>query len=262
MATTLQARVAARGFPVFDVSGQSGQGTLPDSTLPSGQSPGDPTATWTDPNTDPASVPATLAAPEEYVLGQMAWGLPGAANPDDTPGTHAAPFADPTLPVGEYFAEADAAHADEFDGWKLRRAPATLARMQFGQQTAAGSPAGPLQPLTGQIRSNAGFDGVQGYGGGADGVNGTNATMPLTVNDIQFPGSLYYPFVNAAEVPFLDAIPDQFIAAAPELPPFTGVYDAPNSAVLAQDPVTGDTPATGPAVADASSGALLPLWGT
>jgi len=260
MAQTLQARVAARGFPVFDASGQSGQGALPDSTLPSGIPPGSPTSTWTDPNVDPGSVGATLPPPEEYVLGQLGWGLPGGRNPDDTPDTHAAPMADSTLPVGEYYAEADATHSDEFNGWQIRHHPGTLKKFAHSVQIDPGSPAGPLQPLTGQIRSMGRFDGVQGYGGGADGPGGTNATMPLTVNDIAFGGQTYHnTFLNAAEVPFLVPDADQFIASAPELPAFTGVYNAPNASVLAQDVTVADSPAQGPAVSSGPS--LLPLWG-
>lgn len=259
MASTLQARVAQRGYPVYDVSGQSGQGALPDSTLPSGQSPGDPTATWTDPNVDPASVAAQLTPPEEYIEGASLWGLPATANPDDTPRTHAAPLADSTLPVGEYYEEADATHADEFNGWQLRREPGTLTQFGYDTALAAGSPPGPLQSLDGQIRSMGRFDGVQGYGGGGDGVNGTNEYMPLTVQDTDFPGPEGNPtFLNAAEVPFLTSDAFQFIAAAPELPSFVGVYDAPRTSVLAQDVTAADTPAQGSPV-PASSGGIMPL---
>jgi hypothetical protein len=258
MAQTLQARVAQRGFPVFDTSGQSGQGTLPDSTLPAGIPPGSPTSAWTDPNVDPASVGATLPPPAEYVHGGRLWGLPGAVNPSDTPLTHAAPLADPTLPVGEYYAEADATHADDFNGWQLRRHPATLAEFGQNEDIASGSPPGPLQPLSGQIRSMGRYDGVQGYGGGGDGPGGTNAHMPLAVQDTAFPGPEgQRTFVSAAEVPFLTSDAFQFIAAAPELPPFTGVYDAPRSTVLAQDVIGADTPAQGAAVA--AAGGLQPL---
>lgn len=272
MARSVQERVAARGFPVFDISGQSGQGALPDSTLPSGQLTGQPTAAWTDPNVDLASVPATIPPPEEYVLGQVLWGLPGAAKPDDTPRTHAAPIADPTLAwqdgarknsagIEAYNAELEAAHGPVFDGVSIRRHPGTLPQFPFRQDTAQGSPAGPLQPLTGQIRAMGGYDAVQGYGGGGDGPGGTNAHMPLTVNDLEFPGHTYTNvFLNAAEKPFSVAIADQFIATAPELPVFTGVYDAPTTSVLAQDTVASDTPATGPAVSQSSG--LLPAWGS
>lgn len=263
MAQSVQARVAARGYPVFDVAGQTGQGTLPDSTLPGGIGPGSPTSTWTDPNVDPASVGATLVPPEEYVQGGSLWGLSGAPNPDDTPRTHAAPLADSTLPLPEYFAEADAAHAQNFNGAVLRHRPGTLLAFGQSEDIAPGSPDGPLQRLDGQVRSMGRFDGVQGYGGGAGGVNGTNQYMPLTVNDISFPGPEGNPtFVNAAEKPFLTTDAVQFIASAPELPPFTGVYDAPRTSVLAQDVIAADSPLQGRPVAAAQSG-LMPagFWG-
>src|SRR6266704_2975301 len=96
MPRPVAARAAQRGFPVFDFAGQTGQGRLPDSTAPPAKA-GLPAAPWTDPNTDLGSVPAVLPPPEEYVLGLSLWGLPAAANPDDTPRTHAAPLADPAL---------------------------------------------------------------------------------------------------------------------------------------------------------------------
>jgi hypothetical protein len=100
---------------------------------------------------------------------------------------------------------------------------------------------------------------VQGYGGGANGVNGTNEYMPLTVQDTTYPGPEgQRVFLNAAEKPFLTSDAVQFIANAPELPPFTGVYDAPRTSVLAQDVIAADSPAQGPPVPATPSG-LLPL---
>ena len=261
MARSVTARAAARGFPVFGGSGVTGQGALPDSTLPSGTPPGSPTAQWSDPNTDPASVGATLTPPEEFVDGGSLWGLGAALNPDDTPGGHAAPMADPTLPRWEYYAEADATHADEFSGHRLRRRPGTLETFGQREDLAAGSPPGPLQPLAGQIRSMGRLDGVQGYGGGADGPGGVNAHMPLTVQDTEYPGPEgHRVFVSAAEKPFLTSDAVQFIATAPELPPFTGVYDAPRTSVLAQGVIAPDSPLQGQPVAP-GSGVLPLMWG-
>lgn len=260
---TLQQRVAARGFPVVNIAGQSGQGALPDSTLPAAQvPPGSPTASWTDPNTDPASVAASLPPPEAYVTTDTLWGLSGAVNPDNTPRTHAAPVADQTLPPGEANAELEATHAPEFTGVQIRQHPPVLRSFDFGQQLTQGSPPGPLQPLSGQIRSMAGYDGVQGYGGGGDGEGGTNATMPLTTLDRQFPGETYHGvFLNAAEVPFLSADAVQYIAAAPELPQWMGGgFDVPTASVSAQDVTVADSPAQGPAL-PATTG-LLPSWGS
>lgn len=261
MAQTLQQRVASRGYPVYDVAGQTGQGSLPDSTLPSGQAPGSPTATWANPNNDPASVPAALPVPESYMLGTVMWGLPGAANPDNTPYTHAAPFADPTLPIPDYNAELEAVHAPEFNGVYLRDHPPGLTRFPFGQQLTAGGGGTNQQPLPPSMKQLGGLDAVQGYGGGGDGPGGINATMPLLTLDREFPGQTYTTFLSAAEVPLETTDAVQFIASEPSLPAWQPTYTAPTTSVLAQDVVAADTPAQGPALPAAGPG-LLPQWGS
>jgi len=255
-------RVAARGFPVYDRGGQAGQGALPDSTLAGTSGPGSPDAAWTDPNVDPGSVAATLAPPQDFVSGGL-WGLSGGMNPDRTPRTHAAPFADPTLPIGDYYAEADAAHAFDQGGPDERNNVPSVAAFRFGRIRADGGDSSNLQPLTGQIRVNAGYDGVQGYGGGGDGPRGTNAHMPLTTDQQYYPGNLYAHdgYVNAAEVFREDAEAAQFIASAPELGPWLGGgFDVPTSAVQAQDTVTADQPAQGPAVSQGYPAYAASFW--
>lgn len=260
MAQSLQQRVAARGFPVFDTSGQSGQGALQDSTA-APPAAGLPQAPWINPNQDLASQPAQVPPPEIYVLGGTMWGLPAAANPDDTPRTHAAPFADPTLPVGEYYAEADAAHAAMFTG-VAERQPVSLAHMRESRQGGQGSSADNLQHLTGQIRTNAGLDAVQGYGGGGPGPGGVNSEQGPLTDLTQWPGETYTTFINAAEVPFLVAETDQFIATAPELPPYSPTFDSPTANVSAQSTPAADTPAQGPALAPAGPYVYQPgFWG-
>jgi len=271
MATSIQERTAARGFPVYDTSGQSGQGALPDSTLPAATAPpGSPTATWTDPNVDPGSVAATLPPPEEYVLGQLAWGLSAALNPDNTPRTHAAPMADRGLAtspragdlIGDYYAEADATHADEFTGWKIRNRPPTNTRFGFGQQAEEGGSGSNQQPNYKQPTSTlGGKDAVQGFGSMGGGPGGVNKYMPLTTLDRQFPGPEGHPvFLNAAEVPLFTADALQFIPSAAEFGPWLGGgFDVPTASVSAQDVTVSDSPAQGPAVAPSSG--LLPLWG-
>jgi len=259
MARSLYARTAARGFPVFDFAGQSGQGALPDSTAPPAKA-GLPGAAWTDPNTDPGSVGAVLPPPEEYQLGLTMWGLPGATSPDDTPRTHAAPHADPTVPVGAYIAEADAAHGPIFTG-VAERQPVTLASMRQGRQGGQGSTADNLQHLSGQIRSGAGMDAVQGYGGGGPGPGGVNDPQGPTTNLMDFPGEVYTPFVNAAEKPFLAADAAQFIASAPELPPYMPTYDVPTANVSAQAAVSTDTPAQGRALGSGVPAYAGSFWG-
>ena len=84
MAQTLYARTASRGFPVFDVAGQTGVGHLQDKTrLP--EHAGLPVPGQPYPVNDPANTPAQLAPPEPYILGPSLWGLPAAQNPDNTP---------------------------------------------------------------------------------------------------------------------------------------------------------------------------------
>lgn len=263
MAQSIYARAAARGFPVFDASGQSGQGALPDSTAPP-QVAGRPGAPYVNPNTDPASVPAALPLPQEFQLGLGLWGLPGAPSPDNTPRTHAAPFADPTLPAGEYAAAADAAHGPVFDGVAVRNDVGTLARMRQGRQGGAGSRADTLAPVNPAMRGQAGFDAVQGYGGGGPGPGGVNDPQGPLTDLMTFGGETYNggpgTFVSAAEVPFLTAGADQFIAAAPELPPYMPAYDAPTANVSAQQPVGTDTPAQGPVLGSALPAYANSFW--
>ena len=245
MAQPIAARAAQRGFPVFDFAGQTGQGALQDSTaLP--PVAGLPTAPWTDPNTDPASVPAVLPPPQEYALGLTLWGLPAAANPDNTPRTHAAPFADPAqLAIGDD----DGTHGPVFNGPAVRQ-PQTLPTMLQGRVRGQGSAADTQQPLTGQIRSMGGFDAVQGYGGGGPGPGGVNTPQGPATDQQTFGGYTYHDIiVNAAEVPFLVPEASQFIAAAPELPPYAPSFDGPTAAVQAQGVIATDTPAQGPPLA-------------
>lgn len=260
MAQSVYQRTAARGFPVYDYGGQSGQGTLPDSTAGPARA-GLPNAAWTDPNTDPGSVPAVLPAPEEFQLGLTMWGLPGALNPDNTPRTHAAPIADPTSPA--YIQDATAAHGPVFTG-VAERQPVALAAMRQGRQGGQGSSADTLQPLAGQIRSNAGYDAVQGYGGGGPGPGGVNDPQGPTTDLMTFAGETYNggpgTFVSAAEKPFLTADAAQFIASAPELPPYAPTFDAPTTSVSAQQAVGTDTPAQGPAVGTGTPAYLTSFW--
>jgi len=257
MARSVYARAQARGFPVYDFSGQTGQGTLPDSTAPPA-SAGLPAAPWTDPNTDPASVPAGLPVPEEYQLGLSMWGLPGAGNPDDTPRTHAAPITDPALLAAGVD---DGTHGPLFTG-VAERQPVTLAHMRQGRQGGQGSSADTLQPLTGQIRSMGGYDAVQGYGGGGPGPGGVNDPQGPHTDLMTFGGETYHNvFVSAAEKPFLTADAIQFIASAPELPPYMPTYDVPTASVSAQQAVGTDTPAQGPVLASAVPAFATSFWG-
>lgn len=258
---SLYARATSRGFPVFDTAGQSGQGALQDSTLPRGAAAAaagnPPSPSWANPNNDPGSVPAQLPPPEAYaLLGGVLWGLPGAPNPDDTPRTHAAPFADPAqLAAGDD----DGTHGPVFTGVAVRHTPGAVTAMAESRTGGQGSSADTLQPLHGQIRVMGGRDAVQGYGGGGPGPGGVNIPQGPATDQQAFGGYTYHNLpVNAAEVPFLVPDSGQFIASAPELPSYMPVYDGPTASVLAQASASPDLPAQGPAITGPQPG--LPAY--
>lgn len=258
MAQPVQARAAARGFPVYDTGGQTGQGALPDSTAPP-PAAGLPAAAWTDPNQDPGSVPAALPPPQEYQLGLTMWGLSGAGNPNDTPRSHAAPFADPAqLAAGID----EGTHGPLFTGVAVRNDIGTSAAMRQRRQGGQGSTADTQQPLTGQIRSQGGYDAVQGYGGGGPGPGGVNDPQGPATDLMTFGGETYHNvMVSAGETPFLTAGADQFIASAPEFPPYMPAYDVPTANVTAQAVVGTDTPAQGTPLSPALPAYANSFWG-
>lgn len=267
MAQSIYARAAGRGFPVWDASGQTGQGALQDSTAPAPVT-GLPTATWTDPNTDPGSVPAVLPPPEMELLGLTLWGLGGSPNPDDTSRSHAAPMTDPALLA---MGEDGGTHAPVFTGAALMNPGSgqsevgTLTRMRQGRDQGQGSTADNLEPLSGQIRSNAGMDAVQGYGGGGPGPGGVNDPQGPVTDVMTFGGQTYTNvMVQAAEVPFLSADAVQFIVTAPEFPPYAPSFDGPTASVLAQQAGIPDVPAQGAQLAPAApayAGYAPGFWG-
>ena len=263
MPRPIQQRAAQRGFPVFDYAGMTGQGALQDSTaLPA--SAGLPNAPYTNPNVDPASVPASLPEPQEYQLGLSLWGLSGSVNPDNTPRTHAAPFADPAaLAVGD----TEGTHDPTFTGYAIRNPGSsqsevgTVATMRQGREQGQGSTADNLQPLTGQVRSNAGYDAVQGYGGGGPGSGGVNSPQGPHTDDMTFSGETYHNvMVSTAETEFLSPSADQFIVTAPEFPGYMPTFDVPTASVRAQDIIPTDTPAQGPAVGSGLDAYASSFW--
>lgn len=261
MPQSLQARVAGRGYPVFDAAGQSGQGHLPDSTLPSGPPVGSADPAWVNPANDPGWQPGTLGPPDALVMGGM-FGLPGGWKLDDTPRTHAAPMADPTLPRGIDYIEADATHEPVFNGPEVRRDVGTVAQLGgFAQQLAEGNGQVILAGgIPGQLRGNAPFDAVQGYGGGGKGPGGTNLPE-LTTLDRQFPGETYHNvFVSAAEVPRYDVAALQFIPSDLAQAPWVGGnYDAPTASTAPQGITPADTPDQGTPWTTAASASSF--WG-
>lgn len=80
----LYQRTASRGFPVFDLSGQTGTGALKDKTrLPERAGLAAPGQVY--PVNDPANTPAVLDAPGEFIFGGSLWGLSAGVNADTTP---------------------------------------------------------------------------------------------------------------------------------------------------------------------------------
>lgn len=268
MAQNVYARAANRGFPVADVSGQTGVGALQDSTAPTDQPVGSPTAAYTDPNVDPANTPTTLAPPEDFIQGLSLWGLPGSMDPDNTPRTNAAPMADFTLPLGEYYAEVDATHSEVFSGVALNHPGSsqswvgTEQAMQFDQTLSEGNGQTDLAEVPDAMKGQAGLDSVQGWGGGGQGPGGTNLPQ-LTTLDRDFPGPEgQVQFLNADEVPFMTVDAVQFIASDPGLSEWTGGgWDVPTANVSAQQPIGTDIPAQGPALQEAQPASVGSFWG-
>jgi hypothetical protein len=315
MAQSLYARTASRGFPVFDVAGQTGQGALKDATrLP--EHAGLPTPGASYPVNDPANTPAQLAPPEEYILGLQLWGLPGSPTLDTTPHGveydtrqttdygpgnmgvegvsrhvaddpypagpyHDAPLIDPGLaafdPIqghessqAQAHLEADATRAPGIDNSEEILYPNYPDVDYVGFQgvmkqdhvgPAEGNQTLTQDKVTGQLRSNAGLDAVQGYGGGGKGPGGTNLPE-ITEDHRDYPGSFYShdAFVNVGEVPHVDAETAQFIQSQPGQAPWTGdMWSAPLTVTHAQDITPADVPLQGEQV---TAGApVQPLWG-
>lgn len=111
--------------------------------------------------------------------------LPGSMNPDQTPRTHAIPFAgwapsyeSPELAeLNENIMEI---HSQDFGALNPRVHSAKFAiaesPIDIWYDTSAGEVN--LQPLSGQVRQAAGYDAVQGYGGGGSGPGGINPDSP------------------------------------------------------------------------------------
>jgi hypothetical protein len=315
MAQSVYARTAARGFPVFDASGQTGVGHLQDVTrLP--EHAGLPQPGQAYPVNDPANTPAQLAPPEEYILGLQLWGLPGSPTLDTTPhgveyagrqvgdtgpGGHGVddvpkPVADDPYPAGPYHdaplidpglatfhpvqghessqaqahLEADATRAPGIDNSEEILYPNYPDVDYVGfQGVMRQDHVGPVEgnqtltqdKVTGQLRSNAGLDAIQGYGGGGKGPGGTNLPE-ITEDHRDYPGSFYShdAFTQAGEVPHLDAETAQFIQSQPGQAPWTGdMWSFPLVQTHAQDITPADVPLQGPSVSDNLT--VQPLWG-
>lgn len=173
---------AARPYSADVVAGQTGTGSLSSRGTP--LAPQKLGVQAKNRNITPGFQQEPYPAPYDAFDDGFDYILPGTlTNPDQTPRTHATPFAGH---VGNYM-DGDAMsalnanvmeiHSEDFGALKQRTHssrntsaydPATVTR-----NTGIGE--SNLQPLTGQVRRNAGYDAVQGYGGRGSGPGGINA---------------------------------------------------------------------------------------
>jgi hypothetical protein len=119
------------------------------------------------------------------------------------------------------------------------------------------------EKVTGSLRGNAGFDSIQGYGGGGKGPGGTNLPQ-LTEDHRDYPGTFYShdAFTSAAEVPHLDAEAAQFIQNQPGQAAWTGaMWSHPLTTTHAQDVIAADVPLQGQPVPVNTGVLLTPMWG-
>ena len=200
---------------------------------------------------DPAAPGDTGA---DWILDAPLWGLPGGTRPDELPRTesdglppqgprlpasgtlefgqyqgglemptHAAPF--PNLPMGnpydhaqviEYFEEENAIHGVNFGGHRQRNDIPQLKQIPgWSHLPVNDGGSTDLQPLTGPIRSQAGLDAVQGYGGGGPGPGGTNDAHAWGYwqDQAEYPVDITPVIVSAGEVPFRTELPQMFVAS-------------------------------------------------
>lgn len=168
MAAGLYQRVVARGFPSNAAAGLTGAGALESQGGPTdpahGQSLVDARG-GAIPGYEPEGV-----APVQILIGTSAFGLPGAVDPDQTPGTHAAPwpgwagsYSDPDLLV--MHENSVEIHGADFGALarRVHSANALGKEPQYDQWSSNDPGESIQQPLTGQIQAMGGYDRVQGY---------------------------------------------------------------------------------------------------
>jgi hypothetical protein len=152
--------------------------------------------------------PADLSVP----LLEGTWGISGSGeNPDQTPRTHAAPvpgwagsYADPALL--DVHGNSAEIHAVDFGALAPRmHSPAAAAEPALDIQRIASGGEVPLDRVSGQLRAMGGYDGTQGYGGGADGPGGTNSYGFSDVRRTRITATDPQPmsYLDPAERPFI-----------------------------------------------------------
>lgn len=168
----LNARVAARGFPVSATAGETGVGALESQGGPVNPDHGETLSNPT-PSTITGYDTADTVAGQPYTLLEGMWGLTGTlVDPDQTPQTHAAPVPGwagsyaPSEDLNDMHINSAQIHSEDF-GALVRHTHVqgvTGAEPQWDQWTANTPGETPLQKLDGQIRAMGGRDDVQGYG--------------------------------------------------------------------------------------------------
>jgi hypothetical protein len=272
MAGGLYQRVAARGFPSSVAAGMTGAGALESQGGPYDPAHGDTSSTGTTTQTL-EGFRAEGAAPVAVELIEGTWGLPGTLHdPDRTPRTHAAPVpewagnyndGDAMSRVRE---DSTLIHSVDFGALAGHTQVDGVASTPMDTWEEGGTGETAAQQLAGQIRYMGGYDGQQGYGGGADGPGGTNshgfADVRRSYLRLTEPQPMIY--IDPAERPFI--VPQasgSFIPAdqvqGPE--PFESYWDAgdvtPDPPSAYQAPPEPETLATPLASAAVSSG----WWG-
>jgi hypothetical protein len=205
-------RTASRGFPVTAVTGElTGAGALESQggpLPPQDLSQSDPGRYVTLPGYTPSQ---SVPAPSVPLL-DGTWGLPGGTSPDQTPGTHAAPWpgwAGSYAPSPELYAlheESLLIHARDFGALAGRMtSPASAAEPEWDIESFRDSGQDALQPVTGQLAAMGGYDATQGYGGGGTGPGGVNSHGFSDVRRTYIRGADPQPqaYVDPAERPFV-----------------------------------------------------------
>ena len=172
---------SARSFPAQVVAGQTGAGSLESRGAP--LKPQQLNIVARSRSIIPGFDEDTYPAPYDQFDDGFDFILPGTlTNPDQTPRTHATPFAGWAGSYnGDEIAEVNSnimdIHSEDFGALTRRTNSAKWATdaepTDISYNTSIGE--NELQPITGQMRRMGGYDATQGYGGRGSGPGGINA---------------------------------------------------------------------------------------
>jgi hypothetical protein len=226
----LYGRIAARGLHSAVADGLTGSGALDSQGGPTDPAHGENITETGQYSTLPGYLPEGPADVSVPLL-EGTWGISGAGeNPDQTPQTHAAPvpgwagsYKDPALL--EMHDRSAEIHAIDFGALARRtQSPRAIAEPDLDVEHIASQGEVPLDPVTGQLRAMGHYDGVQGYGGGADGPGGTNSYGFSDVRRTRITANGHQPmaYLDPAERPYI-------------VPQVSGTF-TPTDAVWGPDP--------------------------